>query len=150
MKWCSYWMLIFFSKHFPYTFNGYKKKMDHFVYSYYGFQSQISFFWGEHLIICIKEETYKLWVSPKGILRGKCFLWHNISFCFYGINVVFQFKCLFDEFDMQIDINTIHIQRILGKLWVKIQEKVFFRIVLKRVHCHRINFPSHLNQFSQN
>ena len=50
----------------------------------------------------------------------------SISKYFYGINVVFLSKYLFDEFDIQININMIHIQYPFERLWVKIQEKSFF------------------------
>lgn len=51
----------------------------------------------------------------------------SISKYFYGINVVFLSKYLFDEFDIQININIIHIQYPFERLWVKIQEKTVFK-----------------------
>lgn len=67
-------LILFLSKYSLSKFNGYKKKIDHFVYSFCGLQSQIVFPLRRAFNNMHQEQMHKLWVLPKCILRGKQFL----------------------------------------------------------------------------
>lgn len=53
-----------------------------------------------------------------------------IPMYFYGIHVVFLSKYLLNEFDTQVNTNTVYLQYSFERLWVKIQDKTL-KIMLK-------------------
>lgn len=53
-----------------------------------------------------------------------------IPMYFYGIHVVFLSKYLLNEFDTQVNTNTVYLQYSFERLWVKIQDKTL-KIMLR-------------------
>ena len=53
-----------------------------------------------------------------------------IPMYFYGIHVVFLSKYLLNEFDTQVNTNTVYLQYSFERLCVKIQDKTL-KIMLK-------------------